>query len=128
MQSEEMLALLKERGVEVVPKRRGDKPYIAGLFSTLNKLGLNISVYSSCNNLDEAAEVVIDRYNNTFFHSKIGGVRPAERHAGKDVEIIAQRNKDHEQYRKEHPERFISGKFLIEVPAGPQYINKVDAE
>ncbi len=129
MQAEEMLSLLKERGVEVAPKRRGDKPYVSGLFSTLNRnLGLKSSVYVSFEAFAEAAEAVIDRYNNFFFHNQIGMVRPAERHAGKDVEIIAQRNKDHEQYRKEHPERFISGKFLVEVPAGPQYLNKADAE
>ena len=130
MQSEKMLALLKERGVEVAPKRRGDKPYISGWFSSLNKmLAFKISDYSytSLDYFKECVEEAVNRYNH-LPHNKINHVSPLDRYEGKDAEILAKRNKAHLLYKQAHPERFISGKVKIDVPAGPQYLNKADAE
>jgi len=44
--------------------------------------------------------------NDEHLHSAIGFVTPSDRHAGRDVDIIARRKEVFEQARRAHPERW----------------------
>jgi putative transposase len=45
-------------------------------------------------------------YNHEHKHSGIGFVAPADRHAGRDVEILAARRDVYEQARRRNPSRW----------------------
>lgn len=46
------------------------------------------------------------RYNHEHRYSRIRFVTPAERHRGKDHQILAQRHELYEQARENNPERW----------------------
>ena len=75
--------------------------------------------------LDDARAWVnrfINWYNNEHKHSKINFVTPAQRHAGKDAEILAKRRQVIEQARARNPLRW-SGEIRNCDPAGPVSLN-----
>ena len=45
-------------------------------------------------------------YNNEHLHSAIRFVAPADRHSGRDLDILGLRQKVYEQARARHPERW----------------------
>jgi putative transposase len=45
-------------------------------------------------------------YNHEHLHSAIGFVTPADRHAGRDVDLLERRHRVYERARRRHPERW----------------------
>jgi putative transposase len=61
-------------------------------------------------------------YNTVHRHSRIRFVTPAERHEGKDREILARRDAIYGQAREKRPERW-SGETRNWSPIGTVYLN-----
>ncbi|XUK66079.1 Transposase [Pseudomonas yamanorum] len=61
-------------------------------------------------------------YNTEHRHSRIRFVTPAQRHEGKDQEILARRDAIYGQARERRPERW-SGETRNWKPVGTVYLN-----
>jgi putative transposase len=92
------------------PRVSNDNPYSESLFRTLKycpqwpKNGFA--------NLDAARAWVRDFirwYNHEHRHSRIRFVTPAERHQGKDSDVLAKRHALYQQARERNPERWSGG-------------------
>jgi putative transposase len=114
MQDATMLETLYSLGIipsRSRPRVSRDNPYAESIFKTL-KYVPNYQP-EGFNSLMEARLWIkhfVDWYNNEHRHSGINYVTPAERHAGKDVEVLEKRKAIYEKTRQEHPERW-SGKI-----------------
>ncbi|MGA8118335.1 MULTISPECIES: IS3 family transposase [Gammaproteobacteria] len=105
------------------PRVSNDNPYSESLFRTLKycpqwPLG-------GFNSLDDARVWVRDFmtwYNTEHRHSRIRFVTPAQRHEGKDQEILARRDAIYGQARERRPERW-SGETRNWKPVGTVYLN-----
>ena len=64
----------------------------------------------------------MDWYNNSHLHSSIQFVTPADRHAGRDVEILARRQAVYEAARAKRPDRW-SGSTRDWTPAAEVVLN-----
>ena len=121
-----MKAKLEELGVMSSysrPRVSNDNPYSESLFRTLKYRPEWPSLGFS--SLDEARNWVQDFviwYNNKHKHSKINFVTPAERHAGKDTAILAERRRVIEAARQKTPERW-SGSVRNCKPADVVMLN-----
>ncbi len=104
------LALLQWLGVAASFSRPGvsdDNPFVEALFRTFKyRPEYPDGPFASL----EAARIFVDQfvhwYNTEHRHSGIRFVTPAEKHIGKDREILAQRSKVYEAARTQHPERW----------------------
>jgi putative transposase len=110
MKGSTMLATLQRLGIVASfsrPRVSDDNPYSEALFRTLKyRPWYPERPFPS---LDEARAWVssfVDWYNGEHLHSAIGYVTPNDRHAGRDVEILARRREVYEQARRRHPERW----------------------
>lgn len=89
------------------PRVSNDNPYSEALFRTLKYSTEWPS--SGFEDLEKARDWVqnfVGWYNNEHKHSKINFVTPAERHAGKDGAILAERKKVLEAAKQKTPERW----------------------
>lgn len=110
MRSGTFLALLQCLGVAASFSRPGvsdDNPYVEALFRTFKyRPEYPSRPFASL----AAARAFVHRfvawYNTEHRHSGIRFVTPAERHAGQDREILAQRREVYEQARARNPERW----------------------
>jgi len=105
------------------PRVSNDNPYSESLFRTLKYCPQwPLDGFSS---LDDARVWVRDFmtwYNTEHRHSRIRFVTPAQRHEGKDREILARRDAIYGQAREKRPERW-SGETRNWKPAGTVYLN-----
>ncbi|CAG20756.1 putative transposase [Photobacterium profundum SS9] len=125
MKGATMLATLQELGVMPSlsrPSVSNDNPYSESLFRTLKyrpeypeKAFLNIA--SSRRWVDD----FVCWYNNEHRHSGIKFVTPAQRHTGRDIEILAQRTRLYHAAKARHPERW-SGNIKNLEPVGSVYL------
>ena len=121
-----MKAKLEEMGVMSSysrPRVSNDNPYSEALFRTLKYRPEWPS--SGFLNLEEARDWVqnfVGWYNDEHKHSKINFVTPAERHAGKDAAILAERKRVLEAAKQKTPERW-SGSVRNCKPAGVVMLN-----
>lgn len=105
-----MKAKLEELGVLSSysrPRVSNDNPFSEALFRTL-KYRANWPS-SGFNNLAESRDWVqqfVEWYNKEHKHSQINFVTPAQRHAGKDSEILSKRKVVLEAARSKHPNRW----------------------
>lgn len=126
MKAQTMRAKLGELGVQSSysrPRVSNDNPYSEALFKTL-KYRPNWPS-SGFKNLIEARDWVnnfVDWYNDEHKHSKLNFVTPAERHAGKDGNLLAKRKLILEQARAKHPKRW-SGSVRNCTPIGVVMLN-----
>lgn len=92
------------------PHVSDDNPYSEALFRTL-KYRPSYPRRPFANIEEARAWVVdfVDWYNNNHRHSGINFVTPANRHEGRHVAILAQRQKVIERARAKHPERWTGG-------------------
>ena len=126
MKSLTMKAKLEELGIVRSlsrPRVSNDNPFSESTFRTLKYCPQWLS--NGFSSLDDARAWVhrfINWYNNEHKHSKINFVTPAQRHAGKDAEILAKRKQVMEQARARNPLRW-SGEVRNCDPAGPVSLN-----
>jgi len=113
MKAQTMKAKLEELGVLSSysrPRVSNDNPYSEALFRTLKYRPEWPS--SGFTGLDDARDWVqnfVSWYNDEHKHSKINFVTPAQRHAGKDAEILSKRKMVLEAARKTKPLRWSKG-------------------
>jgi transposase InsO family protein len=110
MKGSTMLATLLVLGIVASfsrPRVSDDNPFSEALYRTLKYRPWYPEL--PFQSLDEARAWVrafVDWYNGEHLHSAIGFVTPNDRHAGRDVEILAKRHEVYEQARQRHPERW----------------------
>lgn len=110
MKGSTMLATLQTLGVVASfsrPHVSDDNPFVEALFRTAKyRPSYPSGVFASL----EAARSWVDQfvtwYNHEHLHSSIRFVTPADRHDGRDSEILARRREVYEQARARHPERW----------------------
>lgn len=110
MKGASMLATLHTLGVEPSfsrPAVSNDNPYSEALFKTLKYR----PEYPNAAFKDiQAARLWVTGfvcwYNHEHRHSAIRYVTPAQRHAGKDIALLAQREKVYQAAKHAHPERW----------------------
>ena len=64
----------------------------------------------------------VHRYNHIHYHGALQFVPPAERHSGRDPDILAQRSAVYEATKQQHPERW-SGTTRNCLPVGDVWLN-----
>jgi putative transposase len=113
MKGSTMLASLKRLGVMASfsrPAVSNDNPFIESLFRTVKYCPSY--PYKGFEDIEAARrwfDVFVPWYNHEHLHSAIGFVTPAQRHAGQDHAILAQRKAVYDLARQKNPGRW-SGK------------------
>ena len=100
-----------------------DNPYSESLFGTMKYTPAYPSrPFTSL----EAARAWVHRfvrwYNHIHYHSALQFVTPAERHSGRDSDVLAQRRVVYEAAKQQHPERW-SGTTRNWSPVGDVWLN-----
>ncbi len=130
MRATDTLKMLEVRGVHVThsrPRVSDDNAYSESLFSTLNiRKGLDSRRYASLEELRVAVLNVVHEYNNDDHHSGINHVTPAQRHAGKDAQVLTERKETLEKAKAKNPARWNGRPVRDCTPAGPQYLNPAE--
>ena len=89
------------------PRVSNDNPYAESVFKTLKyRPNYQPDGFDSIESARKWVKDFVDWYNNEHRHSGINFVTPAERHDGKDREILKNRKKVYEKAREMHPERW----------------------
>lgn len=89
------------------PRVSDDNPYSEALFRTLKYCPeFPSKPFESLENARIWLQSFIDWYNHHHLHSGIKFVTPADRHAGKDIEILKKRRGVYEIARKKNPNRW----------------------
>lgn len=110
MKGSTMLATLLALGIVASfsrPRVSDDNPYSESLFNTLkSRPWFPQQPFGSLEEARGWVSSFVDWYNGEHLHSSIGYVTPNDRHAGRDVDIVAKRREVFEQARRAHPERW----------------------
>ena len=110
MKSFTMLAKLQELGVMPSfsrPSVSDDNPYSESLFRTLKyRPEYPEEPFEKLSDARDWADNFACWYNGKHLHSGICFVTPADRHQGKDVEILAQRHQVYQDAKAKNPERW----------------------
>jgi transposase InsO family protein len=126
MKGSTMLATLNWLGIVASfsrPRVSDDNPFSEALFRTL-KYRPDFPEHPF-NSLEEATawvEGFVRWYNTQHLHSGIQFVTPEDRHAGRDVQILAKRKVVYEEAKAKNPKRW-SGRTRNWSPAGPVRLN-----
>lgn len=126
MKAQTMKAKLEHLGVTSSysrPRVSNDNPYSEALFRTLKyRPQWPSSGFDSLERAREWVHSFVGWYNTKHKHSKINFVTPTERHAGKDGEILAKRERILKRARARTPERW-SGSIRNCLPVGEVMLN-----
>ena len=110
MKGATMLATLQRLGIMPSfsrPAVSNDNPYSESLFKTLKyRPQYPLQPFADLTAARKWAEDLVQWYNHEHRHSSIGFVTPAQRHAGLDEGLLAQRKALYEQARDQHPRRW----------------------
>lgn len=110
MKGSTMVATLKMLGVIPSfsrPHVSNDNPYSESLFRTMKYRPVYPSKpFEGLNEARKWVETFVKWYNNEHLHSGIRFVTPADRHAGRDLKILKQREELYNAARQRHPERW----------------------
>lgn len=113
MKSVTMLAKLQDLGVFPSfsrPSVSNDNPFSESLFKTLKyRPEYPEKPFDTILDAREWVHNFVNWYNTVHLHSSIRFVTPADRHAGDDIKILANRHQIYQEARLKHPERW-SGK------------------
>jgi len=113
MKAQTMKAKLEELGVLSSysrPRVSNDNPYSESLFRTLKyRPEWPSSGFASLGEARGWVQNFVSWYNEEHKHSKINFITPAQRHAGKDEEILSNRKIVLEAARKRKPHRWSKG-------------------
>jgi len=127
MKAATMLAKLQELGVMPSfsrPSVSDDNPFSESLFRTMKyRPEYPEQSFTDLSDARNWADRFIHWYNNENLHSGIRFVTPADRHSGKDVEILAKRHQLYQDAKDRHPERW-SGKTRNWKPIEEVALNK----
>lgn len=136
MKGSTMLATLQKLGVVPSfsrPRVSDDNPYSEALFRTLKyRPGYPNGPFKDIEAARDWVEAFVDWYNHSHLHSSIQFITPADRHAGRDVEILERRKAVYEAARARNPERW-SGSIrdwtpVVEVVLNPGSSTSIQAE
>jgi hypothetical protein len=121
-----MLATLEKLGVVpsfTRPRVSDDRPYSEALFRTLDyRPGYPSGPFEDIEAARAWVEAFVEWYDHGHLHSSIQFVTPADRHAGRDVEILARRKRVCGAARAKRPERW-SGSTRDWTPAAEVTLN-----
>ncbi len=110
MKGSTMLATLEVLGIVASfsrPRVSDDNPFSEALFRTLKyRPWFPNRPFQSLEEARLWVSAFVDWYNDEHLHSSIGYVTPNDRHAGRDVKILAKRREVFEQARRRHPDRW----------------------
>ena len=113
MKSRTMLAKLEELGVTPSrsrPSVSNDNPFSEALFRTLKyRPEWPSSGFETLEDARTWVQCFVDWYNSEHKHSKLNFVTPAQRHAGEDAEILANRRVVLENAKTRNPLRWSKG-------------------
>lgn len=105
-----MLAKLKELGVMPSfsrPRVSNDNPYSESLFRTMKyRPEYPEKPFETLKSARDWADRFVQWYNNEHLHSSIRFITPADRHDGKDIEILSKRHQVYRKAKAENPERW----------------------
>ena len=122
-----MLAKLKELGVMPSfsrPRVSNDNPYSESLFRTMKyRPEYPEKPFQTLDCARDWAERFALWYNNEHLHSGIRFITPADRHDGKDIEILSKRHQVYQKAKAGHPERW-TGKTRDWCHIGEVALNK----
>lgn len=126
MKSQTLKAKLEELGIASSysrPRVSNDNPFSEALFRTLKyRPQWPSSGFKELQDAREWVERFVHWYNHEHRHSKLNFVTPAERHAGKDRDVLEQRKAILEAAKAANPQRWSKGVRNCE-PAGPVDLN-----
>lgn len=124
-----MLAKLQDLGVMPSfsrPSVSNDNPYSESLFRTLKyRPEYPERSFTSIADAREWTDGFVSWYNNEHHHSAIRFVTPADRHRGKDIEILQKRHEVYLKAKEKHPERW-SGKTRNWAHIDSVSLNKIN--
>lgn len=110
MKAVTMLAKLQDLGVIPSfsrPSVSDDNPYSESLFRTMKyRPEYPEKPFKNLHDARDWVNSFIRWYNNEHFHSGIRFVTPADRHSGKDIEILAKRHQVYVDAKAKYPERW----------------------
>lgn len=110
MKGATMLATMQRLGVVPSfsrPSVSNDNPFSESLFRTLKYVPeYPRDGFASIDTARTWVAAFVAWYNHEHKHSSIGFVAPADRHAGRDVDLLAARRELYERARRRHPERW----------------------
>jgi len=75
------------------PRTPNDNPQIEAFFSTVKNFPEYPGRFSSIKEAEEYFEKFFNWYNTEHYHTGIGMVTPQDRHTGRDIEIIKERER-----------------------------------
>jgi putative transposase len=100
-----------------------DNPYSESLFRTLKyRPEYPETVFANLHGARTWVRWFVDWYNNVHLHSSIRFVTPAQRHAGRDADILAHREQVYRDAKAQHPRRW-SGEIRNWQPIGDVHLN-----
>lgn len=110
MKGATMLATLQKLGIVPSfsrPRVSDDNPFSESLFKTVKYCPQYPNrPFESINEANDWVGEFVDWYNNRHLHSGIKFVTPADRHAGKDKEVLAKRKIVYETAKLKNPKRW----------------------
>ena len=110
MKGATMLATMQRLGVAHTRSRpavSNDNPYVESIFRTLKyRPQLPVKPFEDLLTARRWVTELVHWYNDEHRHSAIGFVTPAQRHAGQDREILAQRDQVYALARQRSPLRW----------------------
>ncbi len=110
MKGSTMLAMLQQLGIAASfsrPSVSNDNPFSESLFRTMKySLEYPSTPFDSLEQARAWVATFVRWYNTQHLHSGINFVTPADRHAGREDAIFAQRRQVYEAARRRHPERW----------------------
>lgn len=124
MKGETMLATMQRLGVAPSrsrPSVSNDNPYSESLFRTLKyRPELPVKPFENLLRARRWVTELVHWYNDEHRHSAIGFVTPSQRHAGKDLALLADRATVYELARQANPARW------SKQSRNWRYVNQVD--
>lgn len=89
------------------PSVSNDNPYSEALFRVLKyRHDQPVVAFTDLNHARGFAEALVHWYNHEHRHGAIGFVTPAQRHAGQDIKLLAQRDELYLRARAANPNRW----------------------
>lgn len=126
MKGATLLATLQTLGVIPSfsrPSVSNDNPYSESLFRTLKyRPEYPEDVFTNLHAARTWVRWFVDWYNNEHLHSSIQFVTPAQRHAGRDADILARREQVYRHAKSKHAQRW-SGDIRNWKPIGDVHLN-----
>jgi putative transposase len=105
-----MLKTLRELGIQASfsrPRVSDDNPFAESLFRTMKyRPHYPRRPFRSLAAARAWVEQFVHWYNTEHLHSALNYVTPEDRHAGRDVDILAARHRVYQQAREKNPERW----------------------